>query len=92
MERLVYYDRFDQDVLYVSSDVPFFYYKDFLYEKDGNVVAEVHNGYVELHCPTVDCEECIFHYYDNDEGCSKHAFNIFKHLSTRIIKTKAIHE
>lgn len=91
MKRLIHYDRFDQDVLYVSPDVPFSDYEDFLYHKHGNVVVEVQDGYADNHCPKTDCDECIFHYYDNNEGCCEHAFNIFKRLSTRISKTKALH-
>lgn len=89
MQRLVHFDRFKQDVLFISPDVSCDIYKDFL-RKKGSVAVQVHSDYAEAYCPSTNCETCIFHYYDNGEGCNKHAFNIFKRLSNRISNVKEL--
>lgn len=91
MKRFVTYPDFNnQQVMFCTSDVTYAEYENFARSRYGNVVVRVEEGYAETICPYADCDECVFHYYTNDEGCCKHAFNLFKKLTSRISKTKVL--
>lgn len=91
MKKFVTYPSFNnQQVMFCTSEVSYDECDSFARLEYGNVAVRVENGYAKTICPYTDCDNCVLHHYDNEEGCHQHAFNLFKKLTSRITRTKAL--
>lgn len=91
MKRFVTYPSFNnQQVMFCTSEISYDECDSFARLEYNNVAVRVENGYAETICPRTHCDECVLHYYDNEEGCCLHAFSLFKKLTSRITRTKAL--